>query len=83
MSMFSTIILKKGKEEAIRRFHPWVFSGAIHKIVGSPIEGDFVKVLTSQMECIAVGHYGSGSIAVRIIAFEDVELNNEFWISKF
>ena len=82
MNPFFKIILKKGKEDAVKRFHPWIFSGAIHKIDGTPEEGDFVKILSSEMECIAIGHYGTGSIAVRIIAFEDVEINQEFWITK-
>lgn len=82
MSKRFTVILKNGKDEAVRRFHPWIFSGAIHKIIGKPVEGDLVDVLDAQNEWIAVGFYGSGSIAVRIIAFDDVEIDAEFWKTK-
>lgn len=82
MSQIHTIILKKGKDEAIRRFHPWIFSGAIHKIIGEPEEGDLVNVLSANQEWLAIGHYGSESIAVRIISFENIEINQEFWKNK-
>jgi len=82
MSQNSTVILKKGKDEVLRRFHPWIFSGAIHKIIGSPVEGDLVNVLSDNQEWLAVGHYGSGSIAVRIISFDNLEINQDFWKEK-
>ncbi|MEI6347488.1 MAG: class I SAM-dependent rRNA methyltransferase [Bacteroidota bacterium] len=82
MSQKHTIILKKGKDEAIRRFHPWIFSGAIHKIIGEPEEGDLVNVLSANQEWLALGHYGSESIAVRIISFDNIEINQEFWKNK-
>ncbi len=82
MSPISTVILKKGKDEVLRRFHPWIFSGAIHKIIGSPVEGDLVNVLSDNQEWLAVGHFGSGSIAVRIISFDEVEINQDFWKGK-
>ena len=76
------VILKKGKEEAVFRFHPWVFSGAIAKIEGNPKEGDVVKVFTSKGEFCAVGHYQIGSIAVRIFSFKDEEPTAKFWNIK-
>ncbi len=76
------VILKNGKEEAIFRFHPWVFSGAIAKIEGNPKEGDVVKVFTSKGDFCAVGHYQIGSIAVRIFSFKEEEPTAKFWNTK-
>ena len=74
------IILKKGREDSLLRFHPWVFSGAIAQIVGEPAEGDIVGVFSQGGEFLAYGHYQIGSIAVRILSFagEDV-LSPDFW----
>jgi 23S rRNA (cytosine1962-C5)-methyltransferase len=63
------IILKKGREESLRRFHPWVFSGAIAQIVGDVAEGDIVGVFASDGTFLAYGHYQIGSIAVRVLSF--------------
>ena len=57
------IILKKGREDSLKRFHPWVFSGAIAQIVGTPAEGDVVSVYGADGEFLAAGHYQIGSIA--------------------
>jgi 23S rRNA (cytosine1962-C5)-methyltransferase len=64
------IILKSGKDQSLRRLHPWVFSGAIKKIYGTPLEGDMVEVYSNKDEFLGAGHYAHGSIAVRIISFE-------------
>lgn len=77
-----TITLKPKKEESLLRFHPWVFSGAIQKIAGKPAEGEVVKVLDSNHNFLALGHYQIGSIAVRIISFEDVSIDKNFWKDK-
>ncbi len=63
------IVLKSGKEQSIRRFHPWIFSGAIKKIYGNPVEGDLVDVFDNKDAFLAVGHYQPSSIAVRILSF--------------
>ncbi|MBR6002288.1 MAG: class I SAM-dependent rRNA methyltransferase [Bacteroidales bacterium] len=63
------IYLKKGREESLLRFHPWVFSGAVAQIVGNPSEGDLVGVFSSSGDFLAEGHYQIGSIAVRILSF--------------
>ncbi len=76
------VFLKPGKEESLRRFHPWVFSGAIHSIEGEPEEGEVVKVFTANKEFIAVGHYQIGSIAVRVLSFVDEPIDFEFWKRK-
>ncbi len=75
----STFILKPGKEDSFRRFHPWVFSGAIQRVVGEPVEGDVVTVEDWQGHFVGVGHYQVGSIAVRILSFEQVEINQDFY----
>lgn len=74
------IILKKGREDSLLRFHPWVFSGAIAQIVGEPAEGDIVGVFSQGGDFLAYGHYQVGSIAVRVLSFagEDV-LSPDFW----
>ncbi len=64
------IVLKSGKEQSIRRFHPWVFSGAIKKMYGSPVEGDLVDVYDNKDEFLAVGHYAPSSIAIRVLSFK-------------
>lgn len=79
---FAKVILKPKKEESLQRFHPWVFSGAIQKITGSPKEGDIVDVYTCNGEYCATGHYQIGSIAVRIFTFEKTEPGKSFWTEK-
>ena len=76
------IILKHGREESLRRFHPWVFSGAIADIQGNPAEGDLVAVHASDGSILAYGHYQIGSIAVRVLSFDDSALRPDFWEEK-
>lgn len=80
--IYKTIQLKRGKEESLLRFHPWVFSGAIHRVDSDIQEGDIVRVLTSDGNFIAVGHYQEGSIAVRVLTFSDVPIDDLFWASR-
>ena len=77
--MYKTVHLKKGKEESLGRFHPWVFSGAIHHIDGRPEEGDVVRVLSADGKFLAVGHIQIGSIAVRVLSFDDITIDRSFW----
>ena len=74
------VILKKGREESLRRFHPWVFSGAIAQIQGNPSEGDIVAVHASDGAFMAFGHYQVGSIAVRVLSFDADVLSPDFWV---
>ncbi len=76
------IYLKRGKEESLLRFHPWVFSGAIHHADNGIEEGDVVRVVTEKGDFIAVGHYQQGSISVRVLTFNDVEIDDPFWHSR-
>ena len=77
--MYKNIYLKRGKEESLKRFHPWVFSGAIHHADEGIEEGDIVRVLTTNGEFIAVGHFQVGSIAVRVLSFTDEVIDDRFW----
>ena len=79
---YKIIQLKRGKEESLRRFHPWVFSGAIQQTDSDLEEGDTVRVVTSTGEFIAVGHYQQGSIAVRVLSFSDVDIDDAYWASR-
>ena len=76
---YKKVYLKAGKEESLKRFHPWVFSGAIARVEGEPEEGEIVDVYTSKKEFIACGHFQIGSIAVRVLTFCQEEINREFW----
>ena len=73
------IILKPRREESILRYHPWVFSGAIAQIVGHPAEGDLVSVVGADGKLLACGHYQIGSIAVRILSFDEDPTKPDFW----
>ena len=77
----SKIILKKGREESLKRFHPWVFSGEIAQIVGEPAEGDVVEGYGQDGKFLAAGHYQIGSIAVRVLSFESGVINDDYWKS--
>lgn len=77
--MYKTIILKKDKESSLLRFHPWIFSGAVQAIDDGVEEGDTVRVLSHDKQFLAVGHYQIGSIAVRVLSFEDITIDGDFW----
>lgn len=77
--MYKNIYLKHRKEESLKRFHPWVFSGAIHHMDEDIAEGDTVRVITADGNCIAVGHYQLGTITVRVLSFDDIAIDHSFW----
>ncbi|WP_321518656.1 class I SAM-dependent rRNA methyltransferase [uncultured Bacteroides sp.] len=79
---YKRVYLKSGKEESLKRFHPWIFSGAIHHFDGEPEEGEIVDVYTSKKEFIALGHFQVGSIAVRVLSFKNEEVDLNFWVRK-
>lgn len=79
---YKKVYLKPGKEESLKRFHPWVFSGAIARVEGEPEEGEIVDVYTSKKEFIACGHFQIGSIAVRVLSFRQQEINRDFWKNR-
>lgn len=79
---YKIIKLKKGKEESLLRFHPWVFSGAVASLPDDIEEGDLVNVVSNTGKFIGVGHYQIGSIAVRILSFEEQEINDNFFIER-
>ena len=80
--MYKAVYLKKGKEESLRRFHPWVFSGAIARMDDGLEEGDVVRVIGFDNIFLGVGHVQVGSIAVRILSFRDIAIDDAFWQSR-
>lgn len=76
------VFLKPKKEESLLRFHPWVFSGAIQSIQGEPEEGDLVEIYGANERFLAVGHYQIGSIAVRILSFQQITIDADFWTER-
>lgn len=82
MSNYAKVVLKSGKDQSARRFHPWIFSGAIKKIYGEVKEGDLVHVYDNKDEFLGMGHYQPNSIMVRFISFTDKEADDNFWFTK-
>ena len=76
------VFLKPRKEQSLNRFHPWVFSGAIAHFETEPEEGDIVDIYTASNEFIAKGHYQIGSIAIRILSFENEPIDDQFWVDR-
>jgi 23S rRNA (cytosine1962-C5)-methyltransferase len=83
MSNLVKVILKSGKDISVKRFHPWIFSGAIKKMSGKVEEGEMVEVYSNKDEFLGIGHFQIGSIAIRIVSFQNVVPDVEFWKSKF
>ena len=82
MQNHKTITLKRGKEESLLRFHPWVFSGAIADLPKDIEEGDIVKVVASDGRTLGVGHYEIGSIAVRMLSPEEITIDESFFAER-
>lgn len=80
--MYKNVYLKKGKEESMKRFHPWVFSGALHHMDDGIEEGEVVNVIAAHGEYIGRGHFQIGSIAVRILTFDDELIDDAFWHTR-
>jgi 23S rRNA (cytosine1962-C5)-methyltransferase len=76
------VFLKHGRDESLRRFHPWVFSGAVAQVQGSPAEGDIVGVYSAEGQFLASGHWQIGSIAVRILSFDADPTAPDFWTNS-
>lgn len=79
MDRYKKVYLRKGKEQSLDRFHPWVFSGAIAHVDDGVDEGEVVNVFSSDGRFIAVGHYQIGSISVRVLSFDDCDIDSKFW----
>ncbi len=80
--MYKSVFLKRGKEESLKRFHPWIFSGAVAKMDEGIEEGEVVRVISSAGTFLAVGMFQIGSIMVRVLSFRDVEIDKQFWVSR-
>ena len=74
------VVLKPRREESVLRYHPWIFSGAIAQVCGNPAEGDLVSVCSSDGQLLCCGHYQVGSIAVRILSFDEDPTQPDFWL---
>lgn len=79
---YKTLTLKRGKEESLKRFHPWIFSGALVNMPEDIEEGETVKVYTHNGAFIAIGHFQVGSIAVRVLSFRDITIDDAFWHAR-
>lgn len=77
--MYPTILLRHGKAESLKRFHPWIFSGAIQRMPDNLTEGQLVRVIDHKGDFLAIGHYQIGSIAIRVLSFVERKIDNEFW----
>ena len=77
-----TLQLRRGKTESLRRFHPWIFSGAITRIPENLAEGALVRVVDENNKFMALGHYQVGSIAVRVLSFTDRKIDHAFWVER-
>lgn len=77
--MYPTIQLRHGKAESLKRFHPWIFSGAIQRMPDNLTEGQIVRIIDHKGEFLAIGHYQIGSIAIRVLSFVERKIDNEFW----
>lgn len=82
MTEYKTIYLKKGKEDSLTRKHPWIFSGAISRCDDNIEEGEVVRVISGKGDFIAIGHWQIGSIAIRVLSFDDVAIDGEFYENK-
>lgn len=82
MKTLPRIIVKSGKDQSLRRRHPWVFSGAIKKIHGEPFDGGLVEVYDNKDEKLGTGHYQEGTIAVRMLVFGETAIDSNFWKNK-
>jgi len=80
---YKKVYLNPKKDESLKRFHPWIFSGAIHHIDGTPQEGEIVEVYNSQKNFVAIGHCQIGSIAIRVLSFEQEIIDKDFWKKRF
>jgi 23S rRNA (cytosine1962-C5)-methyltransferase len=80
--MIKTIQLRRGKTESLRRFHPWIFSGAIARTEGNIEDGEIVRVVDEQGQFLALGHFQIGSIAVRVLSFTDRAIDENFWMER-
>lgn len=80
--MIQTLQLRRGKSESLRRFHPWIFSGAITRIPENLAEGTLVRVVDENNKFMALGHYQIGSIAVRVLSFTERPIDVAFWVER-
>jgi len=82
MKRYPRVVLKKDKEASLKRFHPWLFSGAIERTIGTCVPGDIVEIYSISHDYLATGHFQDGSIAVKLFTFQQQEIDYSFWKEK-
>jgi 23S rRNA (cytosine1962-C5)-methyltransferase len=82
MKRYPRVILKKGKEASLKRFHPWLFTGAIERTIGSCVPGEIVEIYSISHDYLGTGHFQEGSIAVKLFTFRQQEIDHSFWKEK-
>ena len=80
--MYAKVFLQAGKEQVVKRLHPWVFSGAIGSTEGNPEDGEVVEVFDKKKNYLATGHFYKGSISVKLFAYEQVSIDANYWYNK-
>ncbi len=80
--MYPQVVINPHKEKAIERKHPWIFSGAIQSISRNIEDGEVVSVVNTKKDVLAVGHFQNGSISVRVLSFEDVAIDQQFFNNR-
>jgi 23S rRNA (cytosine1962-C5)-methyltransferase len=83
MQKFPSLVLHQNKTNAVKRFHPWIFSGAVKSKEGNPDQGDVVEVYSERGEFLGLGHFGTGSVSARLFSFEKTESLNDLWKKRF
>lgn len=82
MNIQGQVQLKRGRDASVRRFHPWIFSGAVHAVEGSPAEGSWVKVVDGEKHVLGYGHYQRGTITVRMLSFGEPQPSDSFYAER-
>lgn len=82
MSKYPSLILHRGKTHAVKRFHPWVFSGAVKRFDKGLQGGDVVEIHSEDGEYLGIGHYGTGSVSARLFSFQREEDLQELWVRR-
>src|SRR5688572_21544489 len=82
MDILGKIILKKGREHSIERFHPWIFSGGIQSKEGTLSDGCWVEIQNHKKKTLGFGHYQNGSIAIRVLSFGEQNPSGDYWENR-
>jgi 23S rRNA (cytosine1962-C5)-methyltransferase len=81
--MYPTVVLNRGKDQSVLRYHPWIFSGAVRMLPEGLREGDIVRVTDESGRYLCTGYYNDSSIIIRILSFSDEQIDSQFWVNRF